>query len=295
MSALSKPAQEFYNYLKYSKGERTAYNYSRNVNRFLIFVDKPLEKITALDITNWYGSLEAEEIGARSINRFGWALRSFFELMNLPELKKRTPIVPYNPIEPAWMTEETTFKVIGKDPVLCTAYDLALRVGEVGLLHKHQFNSDTGDIVVTRLKHKGHMNTYPLRIEPWCLEILNRYLKWNKAVKDILFPTPVGYLQDTFNAKAKVAHAVFCQSCGTPLRDVTRCPKCRNEDLTDYSFQSLRHSKLTHEAVRQLEEKGVVDELSLSKFAGHLRVETTRLYIHLATKYMAFGRNSRNK
>lgn len=268
-SNLSKHAQEFYDYLRYSKGLSTAYNYSRNVDRFLVFVNKPLEQIAPLDITRWYSSLESQGIQARSINRFGWALRSFFELMNLPELKKKTPIVSYNPDEPAWMDEETTFKVIGKEPVLCTAYDLALRVGEVGFLQKRQFNPQTGDIVVTRLKHKGRANTYTLRIEPWCLEILNRYLNWNKTVKDVLFPIPVGDLQDLFNSRAEA------------------------RGLKGYTFHSLRHSKITHEAIHQLEEKGVVDELSLSKFAGHLRVETTRLYVHLATKYIAFGRKGK--
>jgi len=48
--------------------------------------------------------------------------------------------------------------------------------------------------------------------------------------------------------------------------------------------------RVTHIAIRELEEKGVVDELGLAKYAGHLRVETTRIYIHLATKHIAFGR-----
>ena len=34
-----------------------------------------------------------------------------------------------------------------------------------------------------------------------------------------------------------------------------------------------------------------MEEISLAKFAGHLRVETTRTYVHLASKYFAFGRD----
>ena len=60
--------------------------------------------------------------------------------------------------------------------------------------------------------------------------------------------------------------------------------------MKGYTFQSLRHSRITHIAIRELEEKGVVDELGLAKFAGHLRVETTRIYVHLAAKHIAFGR-----
>lgn len=33
-----------------------------------------------------------------------------------------------------------------------------------------------------------------------------------------------------------------------------------------------------------------MDELGLAKYADHLRVETTRIYVHLATKHIAFGR-----
>jgi len=58
--------------------------------------------------------------------------------------------------------------------------------------------------------------------------------------------------------------------------------------LEGYTFHSLRHSRVTHIALAELAEKGVVDELSLSKFAGHLRVETTRMYVHLATRHLAF-------
>jgi integrase len=60
--------------------------------------------------------------------------------------------------------------------------------------------------------------------------------------------------------------------------------------LEGYTFHSLRHSRITHLAIRELDERGVVDELSLSKFAGHLKVESTRTYVHLAAKYLAFGR-----
>lgn len=180
-------------------------------------------------------------------------------------LQLNTPIVPYYPAEPKWLLEPMTFKVIGHVPVLNVAYDLALRVGEVGLLKKRTFNSQTGDILVTRLKHKGQVNTYTLKFDSWCLEILNRYLD-TQPKSDILFPFTVKQLQGTFASRA----ARF--------------------KLNDYTFQSLRHSRITHIAIQQLETKGVVDELSLAKFAGHLRVETTRTYVHLATKYMAFSK-----
>jgi len=265
MKPLHPRAVQFRDYLKYSKSASTAYNYPRNVDAFLRFVQKPLDKITPLDITRWYSSLEAEDYSSRTIWRYGWALKSFFELMNLPELSKKTPIVSYEVSEPRWLEEPAAFRVIGRVPVLCTAYDLALRVGELKFLRTNKFNAQTGDILVTRLKHKGHANTYTLKLEWWCLEILNRYLTLSK-IRDQMFPLDSEDYQDTFTDRA------------------TRF------GFKDYTFQSLRHSKITHVAIHELEEKGVVDELSLAKFAGHLRVETTRMYVHLATKYLAFGR-----
>lgn len=265
MKPLLKESQQFRDYLRYSKAASTAYNYARNVDAFLRFVNKPLEKIMPLDITRWYSSLEDQGYSSRTIWRYGWALKSFFELMDLPEMSKKTPIVSYEVQEPKWLEETAAFRVIGRVPVLCTAYDLALRVGELKFLKTNKFNTQTGDILVTRLKHKGHANTYTLKLDWWCLEILNRYLTLAK-IKDQMFPLDSDDYQGVFTDHA----ARF--------------------GFKDYTFQCLRHSRITHIAVHELEEKGVVDELSLAKFAGHLRVETTRMYVHLATKYLAFGR-----
>jgi len=266
MKTLHPLARQFMDNLKLNKSPSTAYNYAQNVDLFLKFVKKPLEQVTAPDITSWYSSLEKAGYSRRTIWRYGWALKPFFELMNRPDLSKKTPIVTFQVPEPVWLDESTTFKVIGRVPVLCVAYDLALRVGEVGLLKKRGFNNRTGDVLVTRLKHKGQANEYILKLDSWCLEIMNRYLDTHPKL-DTLFPLSTKVIQRTFMDRV----------AAIPLKD-------------DYTFHSLRHSRITHIAIRQLEEKGVVDELSLAKFAGHLRVETTRMYVHLATKYLAFKR-----
>jgi len=262
-------AKDFYEYLKCDKSKRTAYNYSRNVDTFLKFVNKPIDEITPLDISKWYGQLRKKGYSDRTIWRYGWALRSFFDVMQKEELRRKTPIPKLEEIpEPKWLEEETTFKLIDRIPVLCVGYDLALRVGEVRFLRKNQLNLETGDITVTRLKHKGHRNTYILKLDKWCLEILKDYIKkYKDFIRETLFPMSVGTIQRIFRKRAKVL-----------------------KTGEGYTFHSLRHSRITHIAIHQLEEKGVVDELSLAKFAGHLRVETTRTYVHLATKYLAFGR-----
>jgi len=133
----------------------------------------------------------------------------------------------------------------------------------VGLLRRSGFNQGTGDIEVTRLKHKGRRNTYILQLDGWALEVLNDYLD-NVDNGDVMFPMSVSTHQDRFNERAAA------------------------QGLEGYTFHSLRHSRVTHIALRELERKGVVDELSLSKFAGHLKVETTRMYVHMAARHLAF-------
>jgi len=48
--SLSADAQEFFEYLTYSKNRNTAYNYARNVDAFFRFVRKPVRQVTPLDI-----------------------------------------------------------------------------------------------------------------------------------------------------------------------------------------------------------------------------------------------------
>lgn len=266
---LHPDAQKLMEYLGYDKAPSTAYNYSRDVSKFLRWVDKPTDELTSTDVTDWYKQLEEEGYSQRSIWRYGWALRSFFDVMDMPELKRRTPIVSYEVPEPTWLTKSQAMGVIAGIPVLCVSYDLALRVGEVGFLVRSAFNIETGRIEVKRLKHKGQRDTYILELSDWCLDVLNEYLEGLPHGEDVMFPMSVSTIQRIFR---KRANAVGLSE--------------------DYTFHSLRHSRVTHIAIKQLEEKGVVDELSLSKFAGHLRVETTRTYVHLATRHLAFGRRS---
>ena len=273
MKKLHLLAEEFYEYLRYSKSPRTAYNYALNVDSFLRFVKKPLERITPLDITRWYRHLTKKDYDERSLVRFGWALKAFFDVMGRDDLKKRTPIPRYNPeYNPPWLDEKTTFKLIDSNPVLCVAYDLALRAGEVPLLKLSDYNPQTGNIIVYRLKHHGRRNEYPLRLDDWCRKILNEYLE-NVA----------GSLNDS---------RIFPFSVATIQRQFKRRAKIIGLDTKKYKFHCLRHSRITHIAIHELEKKGNVDIVSLAQFAGHLRVETTMMYIHLASRYLAFKSRS---
>ena len=258
--------REFYEYLSYSKSPKTAYNYSSNVEAFLFFVGKEPKDVTPADIIRWYAHLKEKNYSERSIWRYGWALKAFFDFAGLKELKDKVPIPQVQVREPLWLDEETTFKLIDKVAVLCVAYELALRVGEVPLLRLSKFNPETGEIVVTRLKRKGHYSETMLKLRKWCLDILNDYIStYRNKIKDVIFPFSVKTIQDVFRRRAN--------AIGLDKK---------------YKFHCLRHSRITHIAIQQLREKGTVDIVSLAQFAGHVNINTTLMYIHLASKYLAF-------
>ena len=262
---IREAVRDFRSFLGYGKSASTANSYSGTVRKFLLYVRKDPKDITPLDITRWFDSLQDEGYSPRTLNHFGWALKSFFDFTGNRDLENRTPIMDYSAPEPKWLTEKATLELIDRVPVLCVGYDLALRIGECGLLRKSGFNSESGDITVIRLKHKNQRNRYILRISDWCLPLLNRWIR-DHARGDIIFPQSVNTIRRRFIERA------------------------RKLNLEGYSFHSLRHSKITHQAIRDIEERGMVDELKLSKFAGHLRVETTRQYVHLAMEHLTYAR-----
>ncbi len=265
-NSIRETVRDFRSFLGYGKSPSTANSYSGTVRKFLLYVRKDPENITALDIAKWFDHLQDEGYSPRTLNFYGWALKSFFDFTGNRDLENRTPIMDYSAPEPKWMTEPVAYDLIDQVPVLCVGYDLALRIGECGLLRKSGFNPSSGDITVTRLKHKGQRNKYILRISDWCLPLLNRWIR-DHARGDIIFPMSVSTIRRRFIERA------------------------RQLNLGEgYSFHSLRHSRVTHLAIKDIKERGMVDELKLSKFAGHLRVSTTRQYVHLALEHLTYAR-----
>jgi len=221
-----------------------------------------------MDFTNWYSHLEKDREfkSRRTLKVAAYALRKFYDSMGKPEIKGIIPIPLTGEIlEPKWLPLEPCFRLIGRVPVLCVAYDLALRIGEVQKLRVETLNTLTGEIEVTRLKHKDRPNKYTLTLDRWCLQDVENYMERFKIKSGPLFPYSISTISAIFRSRVTFL---------------------RLEE--GYTFHCLRHSRITHRAIRELEEKGTVDIVSLAKFAGHLRADTTLMYIHLASKYLAF-------
>lgn len=267
--------EDYKRYLKYSgKSERTIYLYVKRVEDFLKYIGKQVDKIDRQDIMRYYEYLEkAKKYSNRSMYAVGWALRSFFQMIGKHEVAMWIPTPSFTVIrEPEWIPEDKIMCVIDHDPVLCVAYDLALRLREITLLRVENYNPETGEIEVYRLKKKGQPMAQILVLggtEPktHCREVLNAYLNSiGNPRKGKLFNISDRAIQYRFKKRLEM--------CGL--------------DPNQYTFHSLRHSRLTHMAIYQLRSKGYVDIVSLAKFAGHSRPDTTMMYVHLAHKYLSF-------
>jgi len=267
MSFKTKEAEIFYKHLS-RENERTGKAYARDVDRLLDYIGKPPEAISAMDVDIWLDSLE--EHSNRSKDRYCWSIKRFLKYMGRHALSEQIPKIQYRVEEPLWASQEEIERLLDNSPlyprlIFEVTYDRALRPGEIALLRKDQYNPDTGAIIIRRLKHKGRPNEYSQMVSPEVRESLNEFLESKRDENPRIFPVSTSYCNKQF-AKA---------------RDRSRLNK-------GYTLHTLRHSRITHIAIKELEEKGFVDELSLAKFAGHIRIETTRLYIHLGAKHLAF-------
>lgn len=262
--------ETFRNYLT-SRSERTADAYARDAKRFLEFIQKKVDLVTPLDVSAWFQELRTKNYSERSINRFSWSLRRFFTIIGKRDIAEFIELPMYVPKEAAWLPKPQIEDLLraaegyGK-LFLSTAYDLALRVGELNLLRREFFNPESRQVKVYRLKHKGRPNEYILEVSETTARALEKYLKGRTDRNPHIFPVCTSLVTYYYRKAARKAGI----------------------DSHKYTFHCLRHSRITHIAIDMLQKDGHVDEVRLAKFAGHLRYETTLLYVHLASEYLVF-------
>jgi len=268
VSSMNDVCRRFFDYLILrGKSERTAYYYAYHVNRFIEWNGGKYDDISREDIMDYFEYLRDEvEYDSTSLRIVAWSLVAFFNYIGKEDIARWIPIPSSHYEEVEWLPEDVVKKVIDSDPVLCVAYDLALRLSEVVLLMRSDYNRNTGDIVVTRLKHKNRPNKYILKLSPWVRELLNRYIDSSRCCDGRIFCMSTRSIQQRFK------------------NALTRA----GLDQSKYSFHVLRHSRCTNIAINELREKGTVDIVSLAKFMGHLNINTTMMYIHIASKYLRF-------
>ena len=218
----------------------------------------------AIEFIEKYGStLRSKSVAA-------YAIKNLYEYLGRPDIASR--IVA--PRGTGWSPEAipvdyvTLKKAIALMPgkrdraMLCVAYELALRRKEVKLLKRSEFNPNTCQVIVYRVKRpKGIPEMVgPMQLSKWCCELVRDYLKSRNDDVDALFvagvenPRPVSEVT-IWRAFKKLANIL---------------------GMSELRLHQLRHTRLTELAEQ------TPDVLALAKFAGHRNPQSTMIYVHLS-------------
>lgn len=265
------------------KSPHTITSYVSTLERFLEFIDKPADQVTAQDVMKWYKYLKGKVVDGkssprkyslRSIALYAWALRNFYKSLGKYDLANSIPILDYEIEEANWLEEYKIYDLINNTPfpfkaVISTSYELALRLGEVGLLKINDFNPDEMKMTVHRLKRRKSRSEENLPMVDWSCKILSAYL--SKRVEY--------YGHDPMNK-------LFPISRETIQYQYRKHAELRGIEIENYTFHVLRHSRLTHMAIHMLRDQGRISAFRLMTFAGHSQISTTANYVHLAADHL---------
>jgi integrase len=263
---ICEEARQFYEYLTLrGRSHITAYNAAARVHHFLEWVKKPVDRVTRHDIMRYLMFLKTQK-GYRdsTLKNISYSLSQFLEFMGRKSLAAWVPRPVPKAKEIEWLPEDVIMSVVDRDPILRVAYELALRVSELLMLKRSEYNRETGEIAVYREKHKGKPNRYLLKLSDEARQLLNMYLDANSCSDD----------------------RVFCISRRAIQARFKRALKRAGLDPNKYTFHSIRHSRCTNLVIKMLRERGTVDLVTLAKFMGHLSPATTMQYIHIATRVL---------
>ena len=258
--------REFQSYLKLSKSFWTTTKYVGAVRRFFRFIQKPPQDVTLEDIVKFLSRYQSP----RSQYWYAYALRSFFEFIGRTELARRIPIARYTQKMPEILSEEEIYKGIRmltdvkEKAIILTAYECALRIGEVPLLNRSDYIRGAKELRVHRLKGRAGMVTDQiLPISDQLCQLLDEYLAKRDDDCEALFVCSYPPKRITVEM-VRYIFKKFAKLIGKP----------------HLTFHVLRHSRLTHLAVKGM------DLLTLAEFAHHRNPQSTMVYIHLSSRIL---------
>lgn len=243
--------------------QSTIFNYSRAVAKISLHFKKSLLDLDPEEVNQFLFTLAKEKKASSTYFKHTiYGLRFFFRLYDLEDRVLKLPTVKNDRKLPVVLSRQELKHLFAAPQrlkqrvLLALIYSAGLRVGEVVNLKIADVDSQRMQIRV--VKSKGNHDRY-LPLSSYVLEGLRKYVKSSRPKK---------YL---FNGKTK----------GQPLgkgavQQSFRLAVSKAGILKDVSVHSLRHTYATH-----LLEEGV-DIVTIKELLGHVAIETTMMYLHVA-------------
>jgi site-specific recombinase XerD len=241
----------------------TLFNYSRAVAKVSLHFKKSLLDLDPDEVNQWLFLLAKEKTASSTYFKHTvYGLRFFFRLYEMEDRVLKLPTVKNDRKLPIVFSRQelrllfSTPQRLKQRFLFSLIYSAVLRVGEVCRLKISDIDKDRMQIRV--IKSKGNHDRY-VPLSELILIGLDKYLRSS---------LPVTYL---FNGKTKggpLGHGAVQQSFRLALKQANI--------LKEASVHTLRHSFATH-----LLEDGV-DIVTIKELLGHVNIETTMMYLHVA-------------
>jgi len=243
--------------------QSTLFNYSRAVAKVSLYFKKSLLDLDSDEVNQFlYALAKDKKASSTYFKHTVYGLRFFFRLYDLEDRVLKLPTVKNDRKLPVVLSSEE-LKRLFKAPqrlkhrvILSLVYSAGLRVSEVCALKISDIDSDR--MLIRVVKSKGDRDRY-VPLSTVVLKGLRKYVRSSK---------PKIYL---FNGRTKaksLGHAAVQQSFRLAVK--------KAKILKEVSVHSLRHSYATH-----LLEQGV-DIVTIKELLGHVAIETTLMYLHVA-------------
>ena len=243
--------------LQYSRA--TIDTYVKHVRKFLrtYGLTEDIDKI--VEFIDSYRSPNTKMVAAH-------ALRAFFEYLGRPEIATKIPRPRGSPNPPEVLTYDfdrlrraiMMLPTARERAILCVAFEAALRVKEVSLLRREDFDPETCRLRVHRVKRpQGRPEDEWKILPPYCCRELQVYLAERRDKHSSLFLNAAG--------KPLQPHNVY--TVYRKLLAILGIPYAR--------FHQLRHTAITEKAQS-------LDLTAVAKYAGHRNPASSLVYIHLA-------------
>jgi integrase/recombinase XerD len=243
--------------------QSTLFSYSRAVAKVSLYFKKSLLDLDSEEVNQFLFALAKEKKASSTFFKHTvYGLRFFFRLYDLEDRVLKLPTVKNDrklPVVLSYQELKRLFKApqrLKHRVLLSLIYSAGLRLGEVCSLKISDIDSDR--MLIRVVKSKGDRDRY-VPLSKVILKGLRRYIQSSK---------PKVYL---FNGRKKsdpLGHGAVQQTFRLAVK--------KSGIIKDVSVHSLRHSYATH-----LLEQGV-DIITIKELLGHVAIETTLLYLHVA-------------